>query len=105
MPRRHRKRSADGKRSALVFAESPVNGTHKAPTPIFCSDNPATADVVPLNENTTVAWVSTCVCECNTGTQSDIVHGRLFKLANVSLPSFDYVLPSYNVPSQLRYTV
>lgn len=55
MPRRRRK-LPDDLLKPLVFIESPVNGVPQLPSPVFSSDNPAKADVVPVDRNLT--WVS-----------------------------------------------
>ena len=54
MPRRKRKVSGNRLRP-LLFIESPVNIVHNLPSPVFSSDNPATADVIPIDGNAT--WV------------------------------------------------
>ena len=53
MPRRKKKTDL---MDPLTFIESPLNVVHKLPSPVYCSDNPATADVVPVNHNST-KWV------------------------------------------------
>ena len=62
MPRRKRKASSVRK-EPLEFVESPVNIAHGIPSPVFASDNPCTADVIPIGGNVTAAWV--CAAHCN----------------------------------------
>ena len=56
MPRRRRKQ-ADCLRPSLTFLESPVNVQRSPPSPVFCSDNPATAKVVPVEDLPEWEWV------------------------------------------------
>ena len=56
MPRRKRK-SIDARKGPLQFQESPFSGMFHPPSPVFCSDNPATAEVVPINEDRPIPWV------------------------------------------------
>lgn len=54
MPRRRRKKSNV---PALLFAESPVNIVHRMPSPVYCADNPPTADVVSIDGDVNLPWV------------------------------------------------
>ncbi len=55
MPRRRRRN--DSRKESLEFEESPIHIVHKLPSPVFASDHPATADVVPVNPDLSYPWV------------------------------------------------
>ena len=56
MARRRRKKNATSK-AALEFMESPAGGSPNIPSPVFCSDDPPTADVVPIEDGINFPWV------------------------------------------------
>ncbi|ELU13055.1 hypothetical protein CAPTEDRAFT_223580 [Capitella teleta] len=58
MPRGKRRKSLDDRKGRLVFTESPVNVIHDQQSPIFCSDHPPTASVIPVDESMSLQWVS-----------------------------------------------
>ena len=65
MPRRRRKRTS-GTMPPLEFKESPLHIVRTVPSPVFCADNPVTADVVPVEECGKIPWVC-CSLILNTG--------------------------------------
>ena len=48
----------DSRKGPLRFIESPVHIPHGVQSPVFASDNPCTADVVPIDD-ATANWVIT----------------------------------------------
>lgn len=56
--RRTRKNSSKHRKPPLVFTESPYAQPRNVPSPVFASDHPPTAKVVPIDSDTEVTWVS-----------------------------------------------
>ncbi|ESO95328.1 hypothetical protein LOTGIDRAFT_232030 [Lottia gigantea] len=54
MPGRRKRRRS--RKKSLVFTESPINNQKQLPTPVHCVDNPVTAKIVPVEEDS--LWVS-----------------------------------------------
>ena len=59
MPGRRRKRNvSDARWPSLKFTVSPEGVSLKVMSPVYANDDPPTANVVPIDEDTSLSWVS-----------------------------------------------